>query len=60
MSKKIKIKLIHSAIGRSEKQKQTIKGLGFRRLNQIVEREDTPAVRGMIQKITHLVQVLDS
>lgn len=58
MASKIKIKLVHSAIGRSHRQKKIIKGLGFRRLHEEREVVDTPAVRGMIQKVTHLVKVL--
>jgi large subunit ribosomal protein L30 len=37
--------------------RDTIRGLGFRRMNQVLEREDTPSVRGMIHKVRHLVQV---
>ena len=57
--KKLKVKLVHSAIGRSTRQKLTVKGLGFKRLNQVVELNDTPAIRGMINKVIHLVSVLD-
>lgn len=53
----LKIKLIRSGIGRSNRQKQVIRGLGFRRLNQTVARPDTPEIRGMIFKIRHLVEV---
>ncbi|MCS7316375.1 MAG: 50S ribosomal protein L30 [Bryobacterales bacterium] len=56
---KIRIKLVRSLIGRPEKQRQIARGLGLRRLNQVVEREDTPAIRGMIRKIPHLVKVLE-
>ena len=49
--KKITIKLIKSGIGRIKSHKQCIKGLGFRKLNQVIEVEDTPSVRGMINKI---------
>jgi len=55
----IKIKQVRSAIGRSKDQKNTIKCLGFRRLNQIIEVENTPSIRGMIKKVIHLVEVLD-
>lgn len=51
----LKVKMVKSLIGRPEKQKRIIRGLGLRRINQVVEREDTPAVRGMIQAIRHLV-----
>jgi large subunit ribosomal protein L30 len=60
MAKKtFKIQLIHSSTGRSQRQKDTVKGLGFTRLNQIREIVDTPASRGMIVKISHLVKVLE-
>jgi large subunit ribosomal protein L30 len=59
MSKKktIQIRQVKSGIGYAKDQKATLKGLGFRRLNQVVELEDTPAVRGMINKVRHLVQI---
>ncbi len=46
-----------SAIGYSERQKRTIQALGFRRLNQTVEHLDSPVIRGMINKVAHLVRV---
>lgn len=46
-----------SAIGYSRRQKDTIRKLGLRRLNQSVQHEDTPALRGMIAKVSHLVDV---
>ncbi|MBX7148378.1 50S ribosomal protein L30 [bacterium] len=58
--KKIKVKLVHSAIGRTKRQKDTVRGLGFTRLNQTVELVDNPAIRGMIGKVSHLVQVVES
>ncbi len=54
------IKLIRSPIGYSERQKATVRALGLRRLQQEVERPDTSAVRGMIQKIQHLVEVREA
>ena len=57
--KTIKIQYVKSVIGRPKKQRLLIKGLGFRKLNQIVEREDTPAIRGMIEKIPHLVKIIE-
>lgn len=54
---KLRITYSKSSIGYKEDQKRTIKALGFRKLNQIVELEDTPAVRGMIHKVNHLVTV---
>jgi large subunit ribosomal protein L30 len=55
--KTLKIKWAVSFIACPKGMRQTIRGLGFRRMNQIVEREDTPAVRGMIHKVRHLVTV---
>lgn len=54
---KLRITYSKSSIGYKEDQKRTIKALGFRKLNQTVELEDTPAVRGMIHKVNHLVTV---
>ena len=57
-SGKLRIRMIGSVIGCPEKQRATVRGLGLRRLHQVVEREDTPAVRGMVKKIPHLVQIV--
>ncbi|HWG50344.1 MAG TPA: 50S ribosomal protein L30 [Candidatus Acidoferrales bacterium] len=57
--KKIKIQYVRSKICTPVKHKLVIKGLGFTRLNQVIEREDTPSIRGMIAKVPHLVQVVD-
>ncbi len=54
---KLRITWVKSSIGYSEGQKATIKALGFRRLGQSVERPDNPSIRGMIQKVKHLVEV---
>lgn len=56
----LRIQYIRSAIGTPPKHKLIVKGLGFKRLNQIVERVDTPAVRGMVARVPHLVKILDS
>jgi large subunit ribosomal protein L30 len=56
----LKIEYYKSAIGSSGRHKLIVKGLGFKRLNQVVERVDTPAVRGMVARIPHLVRILDS
>jgi large subunit ribosomal protein L30 len=56
--KTIKIQYVRSKICTPIKHKLVVKGLGFTRLNQIVVREDTPSVRGMIAKIPHLVQIV--
>jgi len=57
--KQVRIRQVKSEIGSNERQRATLRGLGFRRMNQTVEREDTPAVRGMIDKVKHLVSVLE-
>ncbi len=59
MSKKttIRVRQVKSGIGYAKDQKATLVGLGLRRMNQVVELEDTPAVRGMINKICHLVRI---
>ena len=54
---KLKVTLRHSAIGRPAKQIEQLKGLGLRRLNQSRVLENTPAVRGMVKKVLHLVEV---
>jgi large subunit ribosomal protein L30 len=55
----VKIKWVVSFISCTDDLRQTIRGLGLRRLHQVVEREDTPAVRGMIHKVRHLVEVVE-
>jgi len=55
----LKIRQIGSVIGCPEKQRATVRGLGLRRLNQVVERPDTPAIRGMVNRIPHLVQIVE-
>jgi large subunit ribosomal protein L30 len=57
-SKTVKIKLVRSPIGTKQSHRDTVRGLGLRRLNSESVLEDTPAVRGMINKIAYLVKVL--
>ena len=57
MAIKVKITLVRSPIDRPETQKLTVKGLGLGKVNSVVVREDTPAIRGMIRKIQHLVAI---
>jgi large subunit ribosomal protein L30 len=54
-----KITWVVSDIGCTRDMRQTVRGLGLRRLHQIVEREDTPSVRGMVHKVRHLVVLVD-
>jgi large subunit ribosomal protein L30 len=56
---RVKVKMIGSVIGCTDGQRATVRGLGLRRLHHVVDREDTPAVRGMIRKIPHLVTVVE-
>jgi large subunit ribosomal protein L30 len=57
--KKLKITLVKSGIGYSEKHKATLRALGLRKLNQSVVQEETSTLRGMLLKINHLVKVED-
>ena len=54
---KLIIKWVKSDIGYSRDQRRTMKALGFHRLNEVVEKEDTPSTRGMIAKVNHLVSI---
>ena len=56
----IRIQYYRSQICTPVKHKLVVKGLGFTRLQQIVEREDTPSIRGMINKIPHLVRIVEA
>jgi large subunit ribosomal protein L30 len=54
---KLRIKWVKSSIGYSRRQKGTVRALGLRRLGDVVEQADTPVIRGMIDKVSHLIQV---
>jgi large subunit ribosomal protein L30 len=56
-TKSLKITLIKSPIGYSTRQKKTVRALGLRRMGQMVEHNDTPAIRGMVDKVAHLIEV---
>jgi large subunit ribosomal protein L30 len=58
-TKKIRIQYYRSAIATPVKHKLVVKGLGFTRLNQIVERVDNESVRGMVKSVPHLVRILE-
>jgi large subunit ribosomal protein L30 len=60
MNKELRITLIKSGIGRPKKHKLTLKTLGLNRLHKTVVLKDTPQVRGMINKVSHLVSVIES
>ena len=57
--KRIRLKQVKSEIGSNSRQRATLRGLGIRRLHKVVEVEATPALRGMINKVSHLVTVLE-
>ncbi len=54
----VKVQLVRSPIGTKQSHRDTVRGLGLRKLNSVSELQDTPAVRGMINKIAYLVKVL--
>jgi len=54
----VKVKLVRSPIGCKESHRATVRGLGLRKLGSVRELQDTPAVRGMINKVSYLIQVL--
>ncbi len=57
-SNNLKVKLIKSAIGRPPKQRKVLKGLSLNRLNKMVTLQDTREIRGMIEKVAHLVEII--
>ena len=56
---RIKLKQVKSEIGYNRRQRATLRGLGIRRMGRIVEVEDTPSIRGMIDKVSHLIVVVE-
>jgi large subunit ribosomal protein L30 len=58
MTKTVKVKLVKGLIGTRQSHRATVRGLGLRRVNSVSELEDTPAVRGMINKVAYLVKVV--
>tara|TARA_R110002124_G_scaffold106912_4_gene259087 strand:- start:602 stop:784 length:183 start_codon:yes stop_codon:yes gene_type:complete len=59
MSKMIKVKQTKSSIGRLPKHKATLVGLGLRKIGQVRELEDTPSVRGMINRVQYMVEIIE-
>lgn len=57
MAQKLAVTLKRSLIGRTQSQRDTVKALGLRKLHQTVEHDDNPAIRGMVKKVSHLVEV---
>jgi large subunit ribosomal protein L30 len=60
MEKTIRVKWIKSAIGKPSYQLKTVRGLGFRRLQQTLTLPDQPQIRGMVKRIGHLLEVIES
>jgi len=60
MSSKIKVTLVKSMIGKPEKHRKVLRGLGLRKLNKSISLEDTPTNRGMVNKVSHLVKLEES
>jgi large subunit ribosomal protein L30 len=60
MAKTLQVKLVKSPIGYEKSQKATVKALGLTKLHQTVEKVDNPAIRGMIAKISHLLEVTEA
>ncbi len=58
-TKTIKIRQVRSGIGTKRGHREVLRSLGLRRIRHVVERPDTPAVRGMVKKIPHLVEILE-
>ena len=56
----LKIRLVRSVIGTTQHQREVVRGLGLRRIRHIVERQDTPEIRGMIGKVMHLVEIVEA
>ena len=59
MGDKVSVKLVRSGSGRPQSHKDTLRGLGLTKLNKVVTLNDTPAIRGMINKVSHLVKVVN-
>jgi large subunit ribosomal protein L30 len=57
---KLRLKWVRSAICTPVKHKRVVRGLGFTRLNQVIERPDNPAIRGMVAKVPHLVEIVET
>jgi large subunit ribosomal protein L30 len=57
---RIHLKYVRSSISTPMKHKLVVKGLGFTRLNQVIDREDTPSIRGMVAKVPHLVEIVEA
>ena len=60
MAKKtIRIRQVRGRPGTNKRQQECLRGLGLRRIGHVVEREDTPAIRGLVNRVSHLVEIVD-
>ena len=59
-AKLLRLELVRSPIGCTERQRATVRALGLRKLHQVVEQADSPVTRGMVQKVEHLVRILEA
>ena len=60
MAEKLKITLVKSMVGRPEKHRKVLRGMGLTKMNKTVELVDTPEIRGMVEKVSHLVKTQES
>jgi large subunit ribosomal protein L30 len=58
-ARQLKLQLVRSPIGSNARQRATVQALGLRRLRQIVEHADSPATRGMVERVSHLVRIVE-
>jgi large subunit ribosomal protein L30 len=58
-SKTLRLQLVRSPIGGTERQRATVRALGLRRMHQVVEHADSPVTRGMVKKVAHLVHIVE-
>jgi large subunit ribosomal protein L30 len=58
-TKTLRLELVRSPIGATERQRATVRALGLRRMHQVVEQADSPVTRGMLQKVAHLVRIVE-
>jgi large subunit ribosomal protein L30 len=59
-TRRLKLELVRSPIGSTERQRATVRALGLRRLHQVVEQSDSQVTRGMVQKVGHLVRIVEA
>ena len=58
-ARRVKLQLVRSPIGGTERQRATVRALGLRKLHQVVEHADSPVTRGMVEKVAHLIRIVE-